>query len=126
MLRKSYTATRHPLIQVFQPQLFNHSVPSHWPLATGRHQSDWVCPDLVFTVKEFSTEGAGGAMVQMKNFVEESFGTNMVIDEGYGPQDMGKPMSNMEVLPSHNEGREVTTLRFKPKSADSYLFIEGQ
>lgn len=86
----------------------------------ARYRNNWVQPDIVFTVKEISSTGGGGAMSQMKNYVQKGFGTQVKT----GAQHMGATMS-MTSLPNRKQGRHLTTLRFQPKSADSNLLIEG-
>jgi hypothetical protein len=72
----------------------------------------------VFTVKEISTTNSGGALLQMKIYVEAGFGTNQ-------PSSMGLTMNPMTEAPKFGAGKHVTTLTFAPKSATSYLWIES-
>jgi len=87
----------------------------------ARYRSGWVQADLVFTVKEISANvGGQGVMQQMKNYVQKGWGTQVK----RGSQNMGPTMS-MTSLPRRHQGKVCTTMKFTPKSADSYLYIEG-
>jgi hypothetical protein len=80
----------------------------------------YICPDVVFTVKEISTTNSGGALLQMKNFVETDFGTYTG-----SPRHMGPRIEPKSTEPLFDSGRHITTLRFTPKSAASFVWIES-